>query len=338
MKWAKTKTTENEGLLRLQDVVNRHGSIFRKIHQEEDIGIDGTIEIVQNQEAQGLLLAIQVKAGDSFARKDKFVVPIKQTHLDYWQALMLPVVIVCYSPNKQLLAWESVSQYLERFSGKSLKSIEVPFRKVFDEEALNQGLRGIALVYDHERKLFKSADLVLSDDAEERRQGMLLLTAHPASKMTRLIVYLASQMILDENLEIVRLAITIFGYCITPTRWAEYYYNTNWDIPLYARRCCYRFDKRHITRLMEALSDGDFGRASLGEACLSIVSCIPNSEDHARQIVLDIDVPLQTRVNALALFYAGDWLALLYDEALLREEGLGDLVEWLKERYQLDME
>jgi len=50
----------------LEDVVNRHGSVFRPVHQEDDFGIDGFIELVAAEEVTGRLVGVQVKTGDSY--------------------------------------------------------------------------------------------------------------------------------------------------------------------------------------------------------------------------------------------------------------------------------
>jgi hypothetical protein len=104
LKWPKTKITAYQGLLYIEQLVNEHGHIFRKIHLEEDVGIDGVIEFVKDGEATGRLLAIQVKSGDSYVvpGKDGFIMPVDEAHLNYWQSYNLPVVLVCYSPRRNL--------------------------------------------------------------------------------------------------------------------------------------------------------------------------------------------------------------------------------------------
>jgi uncharacterized protein DUF4365 len=113
MKWPKTKRTEYQGLLYIEQLVNETGNIFRKIHLEEDVGLDGVIEFVKDGESTGRLLALQVKSGDSYvvAGKDRFTVPVDVAHQIYWQSYDLPVVLVCYSPSQKLAAWEDIKQY-----------------------------------------------------------------------------------------------------------------------------------------------------------------------------------------------------------------------------------
>lgn len=276
MKWPKTKTTENQGLLYIEQLVNEHGSIFRKIPLEEDVGIDGVIEFVKDGEVTGRLLAIQVKSGDSYVAhgKDKFVVPVDVAHLHYWQDYDLSVVLVCYSPGQKIAAWRDVKGYIQDQKRRekvfpreklSIKSIEVPFSNEFNGQALSEGLYRLTSEYAEEHFLFDKANLILSSKADERRGGMLYFWLHREKLATRLMAFLARQLILDESIDIVRLAVSTLGYCIAHRKWSFY---PDEDLMYYTRHLCRDFEKRHVCRLMEAVDDGDFGPRSLGEACL----------------------------------------------------------------------
>lgn len=333
MKWPKTKITENEGLLYIKQVVNAHGSIFREIHQEEDIGVDGVIEFVKDGEASGLLLAIQVKSGDSYLAddRDRFIIPVDETHIEYWQRFMLPVVLICYSPSRKLAAWQAIKEYIQYQSqrGKvSIKRIEVPFINVFNVQALNEELHGLALKHVDERFLFKFANMLLSNNAYERREGMLQLLLHPASRATRLTAFMASQLILDENLDAVRLAASALGYCVAHRKWSFY---PDSELMWYAWGLCSKFDERHVRRLMEVVEDGDFGPKSLGEACLDCIGCMwaPDAENALRRIADDRQHAIQTRANALFVLYGCNWDALKANSKSLHDIGLGDLIEWM---------
>jgi len=99
----------------------------------------------------------------------------------------------------------------------------------------------------------------------------------------------------------------------------------------YARRLCRDFDKEHVCRLMEAVDDGDFGPMSLGEACLDCMGAMfaPDGRNALRQIVMDTQIAIHARANALVTFYGGKWDALIAESQALREDGLGDIVTWI---------
>jgi hypothetical protein len=339
MKWPKTKITENQGLLYVEQIVNDTGNIFRKIHLEEDVGLDGVIEFVKNGEATGRLLAIQVKSGDSFVAqgKDSFIVHVDEAHISYWQGYDLPVVMVCYSPSKQLASWQDIKHYIQYKKQRekvfpedtvSIKSIEVPFRNELNGQTLSEELYLLTSQYTEERFQFEKANMTLSSKADERLEGMLYISLHREKLATRLAAFLARQLILDENIDVVRLAASVLGYCIAFRKWSFY---PDQDLMYYALSLCRDFDKEHVCRLMEAVDDGDFGPMSIGEACLDCMGAMwaPDGHNALRQIVMDTQIAIHARANALVTFYGCDWNALLADRQALEEDGLGDIVTWL---------
>lgn len=343
MKWPKTKITENQGLLYIKQVVNEHGDIFREIHLEEDVGIDALIEFVRDGEATGRLLAVQIKSGDSYVAsgKDKFIVSVDEAHIHYWQNYDLPVVIVCYSPSQRLSAWEDIKWYIrykkqpEKISSQekiAIKSIEVSFKREFNGQALSNELYQLTSEHADERFLFNKLNLLLSNSSEERRDGMLYIWLRQEKLATRLTAFLARQLILDENDDVVRLAASTLGYCIAQQKWSFY---PDEDLIYFTRNICRDFDKEDVSRLLEVVDDGDFSPKSLGEACLDCMKGMwaPDGKNILRQIVNDAQIAMRVRANALVTFYGCSWDALLADSKSLEEDGLNDIVIWIKTNY-----
>src|SRR4051812_24554910 len=110
MKYSRNKTIGKAGVIYVERIVNEQGSVFRPVHQEDDFGIDGYIELVDSEIASGQIIAVQIKSGDSYLSEDKdhFEVSVDERHLKYWREFMLPVILICYSPSKDAAAWVSV--------------------------------------------------------------------------------------------------------------------------------------------------------------------------------------------------------------------------------------
>jgi hypothetical protein len=125
-----------------------------------------------------------------------------------------------------------------------------------------------------------------------------------------------------------RLAVSTLGYCIAHRKWSFY---PDEDLMNYTRHLCRDFGKSHVCRLLELVDDGDFGPMSLGEACLDCMSAMwaPDGERVFREVVVDTQITIQARANALVWFYGGDWNALLAESASLQEDGLGEIVTWV---------
>ncbi len=188
MKHPSTAVTAKAGVLFLHQIVNEHGSIFRPVHQEDDVGIDGFIEPVIDEVASGRLVAVQVKSGDSYLSDDgsEFVIPAEERHLKYWLGYMVPVILVGHSPSKQIAAWTSVRDYVENetyHERDPVKSIRIPISRQVTKEAMN-GLTELARQRSDERLLLKAADKCLSESAADRKEGFQILTSWN-SAMTR---------------------------------------------------------------------------------------------------------------------------------------------------------
>lgn len=77
--------------------------IYRPVHQENDFGIDGYIDIVDDGEVTGAGLAVQIKCGETYIAKRtpgggiRFDGEIK--HLNYYSNLRQPVLLIVLNEN-----------------------------------------------------------------------------------------------------------------------------------------------------------------------------------------------------------------------------------------------
>jgi hypothetical protein len=91
-----------------------------------DYGIDMHVEIVNNEEATGQLIALQIKSGESYFKNttDKTIIYYgKKRHLDYWQFHSLPVLILLYHPILDKVYWQKISSKNVQLTEKSWKLI-----------------------------------------------------------------------------------------------------------------------------------------------------------------------------------------------------------------------
>lgn len=119
--------------------------IFRE-QPIEDWGIDAEIEVVDDGVPTGRLIAVQIKAGESYFNeeiKDGFVYRGTQRHLAYWQGYSLPVVLILYNPNTKSAYWELVREGVIEHTGLGWK-IVIPKANQL-EKASAAALRKIAI-------------------------------------------------------------------------------------------------------------------------------------------------------------------------------------------------
>lgn len=132
----KTKT-DRLGVSRLEYYFSENRWLFREqlLH---DHGIDAQVEIVEDGKPTGELIAIQVKSGSSYfseQTESDVVYRADDTHIQYWSRHALPVIIVLYDPETDVLLWERVDDETIIGTGKGWK-INVPKHQILVAESL----------------------------------------------------------------------------------------------------------------------------------------------------------------------------------------------------------
>jgi hypothetical protein len=121
--------TERIGVSVLQLFFAEHDWFFRE-QPILDQGIDAHIEIVENLQATGKLIGLQIKTGPSYFDVDvgdAFVYRPEQRHVSYWTNHSLPVVVVLYDPTTKKGYWQCVTEekspkYRKRLENSGAKS------------------------------------------------------------------------------------------------------------------------------------------------------------------------------------------------------------------------
>lgn len=103
-----------------------------------DIGIDGEIEIREQDKSHGRVIAVQIKAGPSYLRertKGGFVYRGSMTHLRYWLNYSVPVIVILCDLSGSTCYWQLVDLERIRFHESSW-SMEVPYAQKVDPSAV----------------------------------------------------------------------------------------------------------------------------------------------------------------------------------------------------------
>lgn len=102
-------TTAKLGLNHIRTIVENAGSIFIKIDQEDDLGVDGIIELIVQGKPTHRSLAIQIKSGESFFDRTArhCIFPVGK-HREYWSRYPLPVIGAVFDPQFSKCYWFDV--------------------------------------------------------------------------------------------------------------------------------------------------------------------------------------------------------------------------------------
>lgn len=126
--------TERRGIHLVGLAAGDIGVIFREL-PTSDQGIDGQLELTDDEgNATGRLIAVQVKAGQSFFQEetnDRFTFRPSDRHRNLWMNHSLPVIVILCDPITKLCYWELVSEEACRSTGSGWR-LDIPKKQTLD--------------------------------------------------------------------------------------------------------------------------------------------------------------------------------------------------------------
>lgn len=175
-KYKQTNATSKSGVNFVRTVVEAGNCIFHKIEQENDLGIDGLIELIRDEAPLNKQFAVQVKAGESYfiPKTRECLIPI-DGHREYWAAYPLPVIGVVFVPSLTAAYWVDIKGYLKRFPKDNVIRFRCTRVNAFDKTAFQSffmpmNLKEIPdIPYEQAKVLFESGNF------EELRVGLVVL-------------------------------------------------------------------------------------------------------------------------------------------------------------------
>ena len=115
---------------------NGLGCLFREL-KTADFGIDGQIEIVENGQATGKIISVQIKSGNSYLKNnhsESWSVYIPKKTVNYWISHSVPVLLILVDTNSKKCYWTRAD--LETHDKKkSFYRIKVPKKQVLDSSS-----------------------------------------------------------------------------------------------------------------------------------------------------------------------------------------------------------
>ena len=111
--YKRSAVTSKEGINFVRSVVESTGSLFIKIEQENDLGIDALFEFIRDERPLNKQIAVQIKSGASYynAETEECAFPVGD-HRSYWSSHPLPVFGIVYVPSQKAAFWLNLKRYL----------------------------------------------------------------------------------------------------------------------------------------------------------------------------------------------------------------------------------
>jgi hypothetical protein len=106
------RKTANQGVAYVQKIVDEMDCVWRPT-PNDDVGLDGEIELGKDGAATAKLVKAQVKSGLSYIRNPtgtSFDFYANPKDLHYWSGANVPVILVVYDPAKGEGYWKPTLQ------------------------------------------------------------------------------------------------------------------------------------------------------------------------------------------------------------------------------------
>lgn len=330
-----TSTTAKVGVNYVRDVVERSNCIFQKIDQENDLGIDGLIELIKDEEPINKQLAVQIKSGESYFsnKTNQCRIPIEK-HRNYWSKHSLPVYGIVYVPSKCSAYWVDIKAHLKenpintviKFTASEVNQFsEEGFTSIFMPRVMRQ-VPDIS--FDTALAFFRSGN------REEFFIGLTVLFRR----------HINNNSVWDELVEYFRKteAETI------PPVLMYYFAHIPWhgdilgvgEMPTretkeYVQGIFNQFEKEEVVKLLSVVDkEGMISRGSVGQSVEAIVSSLSNNESLLDSVLTDKSLSLHVREVA-AIIVAMNWPSKAIKQLReLENEGswyAGELINYINE-------
>ena len=322
--YPQSAVTAKSGVNHVRATVERAGSVFIKIDQDSDLGIDALIDLVQDGKPLNKQLAIQIKSGQSYYDSDggECLFPIG-THRDYWLQYALPVYGVVYVPTLKTAYWVNIKRFLKAHPDASMIRYPVSEANRFDGNSfIDIFIPGVVhkdptLPIDKAFRLIRSTKLdeaYLAITVLFRRHPNVLqvwdefihfLRERPSNEIPGHLVYFLAHIPWHGD-------IFAHGEQLSPaTR-------------QYARQLTSRLDYEDVLKLLSLIDrENSISRGSLGQSVEAIVSSLPTASALLREIASTAKVDMFVRECAALILAMNEGL-----EASSVLEGLAASGSW----------
>ena len=110
-------------------------SLFHKIEQDNDLGIDAIIELIDKGQPTHHSIAVQIKSGDSYydTQKMKCKIPVED-HYSYWLKYPLPSIRISIFTSAKIGYWVNLKNYLANNEDCSMVVFKIDDLCTFDKE------------------------------------------------------------------------------------------------------------------------------------------------------------------------------------------------------------
>ena len=136
VKVPENRPTEREGVNFARTLFERESCMFQEVPRENDFGKDAYVDVNRDDGVvTGVCAALQIKSGITYRRGDDYAIPIGK-HRSAWAGSTVPLMGLVFDPERTLLCWCSITDFMHSARAAESASIPVYRRNVLDRQSL----------------------------------------------------------------------------------------------------------------------------------------------------------------------------------------------------------
>lgn len=292
-KYPQSAVTAKRGANYIRTIVEDAGSLFIKIEQENDLGIDAIIELIHEGKPLNKQVAVQIKSGQSYYNSDsnECVFPVGN-HREYWAKHPLAVYGIVYIPSLKTAHWLELKDYLKNNPEVVTIRFTTSHANRFDELSYNRIFIPKIIHETPTLSIDEAFLLIRSSKLDEAYLGIVVLFRRYPNVLQiwdELIYYISIRPIEEIPPHLVYFLAHIpghpdifyFGEQITPaTR-------------QYAKSIFSKIGVNEVIKLLKLVDqESSISRGTVGQSVESIISSLPSFEEILLRILDDLEIEM----------------------------------------------
>lgn len=294
--------TAKQGINFVRTIIEGAGCLFHKIEQENDLGIDAIVELLQDGAPIHRQCAIQIKSGNSYynSSTNECQIPIG-SHRDYWMNYNLPVYGIVHLPSPPRAFWTDIKEHLKAHPKSEIIRFKASEINEFGDSSFST-----LFVPDVNREipilsLEDSLRLIRSPDNDEFHLALsVLFRRYPNAKRTweELIFAFTSRPIEKLPPRLIYYLAHIPGHGDI-LYWGE---SPTTETRKYASSLLNKWGYPEAVKLLQMIDEENaISRGSVGQSVHALLSSMPQAADHLSKAAKSEDLGIFTRECAAAI-------------------------------------
>lgn len=298
-----SSSTGKLGVTFVRAVVEGANCLFHKIDQENDLGIDGIIELIRDEMPLNKQFAVQIKTGETYfdSVKRECAFPV-DGHYGYWSGYPLPVYGIVVLPAQKAAYWVDIKHYFKQQPNCTTIRFPATEANAFDDGHFISIFLPTVVKEVPDIPFEKALELCRSEHDDESFIGMVVLFRRFCNRREvwdALVEFFVSH----APEEIPGLLIYFFAH----VPWHADIWGVGEQLTeetrVYAKSKFASFTKTHVIKLLGFVDEENMiARGTIGQSVEAIVSSLPDYLSMLADIIRDRSQVSSVREIAAVIF------------------------------------